>query len=588
MKYLFICAIGPVQDFIATARRSRDLWYGSWMLSELSKAAAQKILELAPNSLIFPDPESFKQEGPDKRVNVPNKIVAILEADPETFKEEVGNKVKKAIITRLGELRDDAFSHVAGNFNRSLAEKQIADLPEFYWVAVPCETEEKYPGARNQAEALLAARKTTRDFLQAVGTNAAKSSLDGARESVIHQNEYPGKFETEDVKKEKIINLYRHYHARQGEQLSGVDILKRLGESEAAPKFHSTSHIAALPFMQKWGKEITDKMITEIRKLFIDQNWNIGEHEGGALLYESRLTDWVQAGSDQEALRKQLSMILQKYVGESRPSPYYALLAADGDNMGVVIDAQKGSATHRNLSHALSEFAKEVHTIVEKYQGVTVYAGGDDVLAYLPLHTALNCARELENTFSKKLEVFKAQKDDKDISPTLSTGIVVAHHLEPLSDVLELARAAEKEAKKVDGKNGMAITVSKRSGADRTISGKYKDLNDRIQRLISFARQDAISAGTAYELQELHRVLSGTGIPPEGIIREALRIVGRKQESGGGQKVSSAVVEAFKDWLEVDGIEVDELTTEMIVARMFSGSEIPAEPLKQEKEKVLA
>jgi len=40
MKYLLICSIGPVQDFIATARRSRDLWYGSWMLSELAKSAA--------------------------------------------------------------------------------------------------------------------------------------------------------------------------------------------------------------------------------------------------------------------------------------------------------------------------------------------------------------------------------------------------------------------------------------------------------------------------------------------------------------------------------------------------------------------
>ena len=28
MKYLFVCAIGPVQDFITTARESRDLWFG--------------------------------------------------------------------------------------------------------------------------------------------------------------------------------------------------------------------------------------------------------------------------------------------------------------------------------------------------------------------------------------------------------------------------------------------------------------------------------------------------------------------------------------------------------------------------------
>jgi hypothetical protein len=37
---LLLITIGPVQEFIAAARRSRDLWFGSWLLSELSKAAA--------------------------------------------------------------------------------------------------------------------------------------------------------------------------------------------------------------------------------------------------------------------------------------------------------------------------------------------------------------------------------------------------------------------------------------------------------------------------------------------------------------------------------------------------------------------
>jgi CRISPR-associated protein Cmr2 len=36
MSYLMIIGIGPVQEFIASARRSRDLWFGSWLLSELS------------------------------------------------------------------------------------------------------------------------------------------------------------------------------------------------------------------------------------------------------------------------------------------------------------------------------------------------------------------------------------------------------------------------------------------------------------------------------------------------------------------------------------------------------------------------
>ena len=33
MAHLLFVHIGPVQEFIAAARKTRDLWFGSWMLS---------------------------------------------------------------------------------------------------------------------------------------------------------------------------------------------------------------------------------------------------------------------------------------------------------------------------------------------------------------------------------------------------------------------------------------------------------------------------------------------------------------------------------------------------------------------------
>ena len=41
--YLYVLAVGPIQDFIAAARRTRDLWFGSHLLSEICKAAAKQI-----------------------------------------------------------------------------------------------------------------------------------------------------------------------------------------------------------------------------------------------------------------------------------------------------------------------------------------------------------------------------------------------------------------------------------------------------------------------------------------------------------------------------------------------------------------
>ena len=585
MKYLFTCAIGPVQDFIATARRSRDLWYGSWMLSELAKSAAKMISDqYTSGALIFPSPQDSQMLEPSTELSVPNKVVAIIDDPPEVVGDRIFNRINK----RLAELKDDAFRNVKGDFNAVMAEQQVDDLIEFYWVGFELENEIDYPKVRDIAEVLLASRKNTRDFAQMIGDHSAKSSLDGVRESVIPRTAYPQANDSEQQRTSKIRDLYHNYNARQSEHLSGVDLLKRLGTSKWLPKFKSTSHMAAQPFLERVtrekGESQMDTMLKTIQKQ-LDVPGRDNQEIDGSIVFESRIADWVPIGQQQDILREQLTEVLQKYAGNLRPNPYYALLLADGDNMGKIIDAQKDPAAHRNLSRALSEFAFEAPRIISGDQGVPVYAGGDDILAYLPLHSVLGCAFKLEQTFISMMKGFIAYDENgEEIYPTLSTGIVVAHHLMPLSDVLSMARGAEKEAKGVEGKNGLAVTISKRGGVERTIQGKWKDLYARLHKLIEFTRTGAISAGTAYELQELHRFLVQTNVPVDGLVGEALRIVMRKRESGGERVISKHVRVAFHQWLVQDNISSNDLAMEMIVAQMFASVADLVEGSVQRKE----
>ncbi|NUM45116.1 MAG: type III-B CRISPR-associated protein Cas10/Cmr2 [Anaerolineales bacterium] len=386
---------------------------------------------------------------------------------------------------------------------------------------------------------------------------------------------------------EQLRKLYKNYRARQGEWLSGVDLLKRLGKlkDDLEPKFKSTSHIAALPYLVKVHpdhKEGEDyPILNEIRTVFEKATWKIGEEEDGALLYEGRITEWVSGEEAQKELRKALNSILDNYEKKLRPSPYYALLLADGDNMGKTIDAQKKPDEHQRLSRKLSQFAIAVPEVVRKYQGVCVYAGGDDILAYLPLHTVLECGAELETKFKSQMEVFTTIDH---LSPTLSAGIVIAHHLTPLSDVLEMARQAEKEAKSFEGKNALAITLSKRGGVARTITDKWDALYQRVTRLSTLSRQGAISAGTAYELQELERFFSRTTIPIQGKIDEAIRIIKRKRESGGEKKINDKIQQDFEKWL-TNGISPGRLAYEMIIAQTFgSAADMASIPLPIDQE----
>ncbi|HEX4419557.1 MAG TPA: type III-B CRISPR-associated protein Cas10/Cmr2, partial [Kofleriaceae bacterium] len=261
MDRLLLVSLGPIQDFIASARRCQDLWFGSWMLSDLARTVATKIRDAGGNILVFP-----AALGNDK-IAVANKILAVLGegGDPGTIAESG----RAALQARIERLADRAFRDLRGpaegdpGFRRNLAYAQLRDLMEYVWVAVPMESG-GYADARDRAEALLGCRKNTCTW-SAVTTGQAglpKSSLDGLRESVL----------TDHLKKLSPERRRVKYGVKGSEQLCGVGLLKRLGcevflESSddgdlfhdgQRPVFHSTSHMAAGPLLTRIARRGPD------------------------------------------------------------------------------------------------------------------------------------------------------------------------------------------------------------------------------------------------------------------------------------------------------------------------------------------
>lgn len=261
-----------------------------------------------------------------------------------------------------------------------------------------------------------------------------------------------------------------------------------------------------------------------------------------SILFEERLRDLAD-DADLPGLRGALREFYEATSRGERSDPYYALLHADGDFMGDTLNrlAAKGIEAHRRFSQALDAFASAVRPIVEneQHRGALVYSGGDDVLAFLPLHTVLNCAQALSKEFRAAFEAMSAEQG---IAPTLSVGIAICHHLEPLSDALTLARSAEQAAKRVTGKNGLAITLSKRGSGDRTISGSWD--STFCERIDSFIKAQQPSSATTHDeslpdsaacdlLRLEERLGAAKGLLVGPIHSEALRILARKRGQHG-------------------------------------------------------
>ena len=616
-KYLISIAIGPVQDFIASARRSRDLWFGSWLLSELSKAAAKSIVE-QKGELIFPQITKNNDLEESSDFNVVNKILAEISENPEN----VGKKVKEAIDIRLRTITDKAFKNV-GNLPKQIidldkARLQISDVVEFFWTAVEHSDIQKYKLDRDKIEKIFSARKATRNFNQVNfsnsssinnwGDNVPKSSLDGQRESVILEKAY------DEFKKSK-NNLRVRLGVKEGERLCGVGLLKRHGNVEKKDEnyqncFFSTSHVASLPLLERLKKQESYQSTETYKKNIsgllneianddlykivgrVPKNLNhevFGEYDGH-LLFAERLSEFFDSDDKLKSAKSELKIFLDNVLGKNKePLPYYALILADGDFMGKAIDEQKTKKDHQGLSGQLSEFAGSVRETIENNgQGSLIYAGGDDVLAFVGLHKVLDYADKLATDFKAKLKKFEFDEKGKKKAPTLSVGIAVVHHLEPLEDALDLARKAEKAAKSVVGKGALAVVVDKRSGASRIAKGAWGTLDKRLQTFIKWHRENSIPDGAAYELRDLAYRLE---IPQnaeselrknltEAKEKEAKRILKRKKKDFGESAMDDETIKSLEQFLkdiektkQPDEDSIAILADELMIAKIFADAE---------------
>lgn len=197
---------GPVQEFIANARSTRDLWSGSYLIAWLTCHAIKAVTdEFGPTSVIFP---SLRGQGVFDAVNkdtfakiqyknangefkslwqrlygddaavqrllnptIPNRFLALV---PAGKAEEIARKAQAAAIKELASISKCCFSKFAGIAGDDLARwqerwnKQIELFPQITWQTLPFHSDidtaigvlEKIPNGKEQAEIL----KTLQDI----------------------------------------------------------------------------------------------------------------------------------------------------------------------------------------------------------------------------------------------------------------------------------------------------------------------------------------------------------------------------------------------------------------------------------------
>lgn len=168
---LLALSIGPVQSFIAAARKLDDLWAGSHLLSCLAWETMRPIAEaLGPDAILFPrlrgiaqvdlwlkeqglNPTLFSEcdwnkgggadDNPLFAAALPNRFVAVVPASraaelarqcetaARQWMQMQGEETVHRLLDEAGIARD------AGSHAYQQAREQLAGFPEVHWAAVP-------------------------------------------------------------------------------------------------------------------------------------------------------------------------------------------------------------------------------------------------------------------------------------------------------------------------------------------------------------------------------------------------------------------------------------------------------------------
>lgn len=494
MNHRIDFSIGPVQRFIAKSRRTRDLWGSSYLLAFLS-AHAMRGMKEAGGEVTRPAVETDRlflwvggrREGAPPDIGaLPNHFVVEVKRGDAGDVARAGTRALREAWQGVCDAVREQFvaqATTVGRATKEIWQRQTGTFWEVAWTAGPSDGES--PDRRHELP-LLARRKQWR--------NQNRPSEPGDKCTVMPDLQELSGFvraagRSETARQNEFWSLVRgrvgSLNLRDNERLCAIALIKRLfplvaesalGWGMDTTHWPSTVNVAAVPWTRKAASaaarqaeayaETVQRVAPEAlgppsvygrlpdTRLFsrLDANWLHLDHARDERRYPMSADSRSEVRDSLQALQR----VHTDSGALGAPSRFYALVLGDGDRLGKLV----GELGGRIVGPAVSRFTTAARSLVREHDGVTVYAGGDDVMAMLPAESALRCAQALSQAYRGAF-----RSDRLPVAATLSAAVVFAHIRYPLGRVIETAhQLLDDVAKDANGRDSVVASVLKPSG----------------------------------------------------------------------------------------------------------------------------
>jgi len=535
-KYLVKITIPSIQDIIVKSRKLKDLTGGSELIPRIMQSGLKSLANDDKVEFIIPTADVVKEDS----LNITNVAYLTIEGERgqviekvKHMKEEMFKKLNTLVDTVKYKIQDKEF-----NEYKNLIRYQIKNAINVVW-AISEIKDNDIVKAKNDVDIAVANAKASIEpddkFIE--GYKIANKLKNQYSDYKNYEEFLEKAFEidpelinlvrgaylcdvcgkrvilgaTKDDFKNSITKKYEDSEKNKKDRLCAFCYAKRYylekekmkeAESKNERERKSVADVALAIYLQRENKN-GEKYEELIKRKFIENDLEYLFNKDIEYVYIEELNGYIkdleeESDNDKEKIEKVKKLIdsLKKLYDEiGYPPVYYAIVIMDGDSMGEKISKAFKENKIKIITEKLSEFSKEVKRIVEKHSGISVYSGGDDVLALFPLETALEGYTKIAKEFKKRMK-------NTGYNFTASAGLVISHYKIPLSYVLQEARSAESKAKKVDGKDAVCIKYIKHSfsSAEALIKNKHLCL---FEELIDFLSDEDFPFGFIYQLQEL-------------------------------------------------------------------------------------
>lgn len=543
MTHYLHFTFGPVQSFVAQARRTRDLYAGSMLLSHLAMSAMRGI----PNpqkAVVLPAFEELANiESNSKHASAPNRFTAKFASQEEAV--EAASKAQADFLAAWRKIADTVWKNYLeghsslGCGTADIWERQVENFWQISWVI----TEGDEPNALDR-------RKNWQTYWppEEPGDHCVLMGQWQELSGFIRSKQRSEQDEFWKAVQETVQSRVSDLELEDGERLCAIAFIKRffplvaeeaIGRKLEPHGWPSTVTMAALPWFRKIAatpasyQAASDylslvryqpgALVTDIRRIKLLREFPAQLRDfvrlSGNFLNRTALANEddtsLKNGTDRPALLSALAS-LEKAV-QDRAGSFYAVLLMDGDLMGALI-REYGP---QKVTSGLSWFARRIPSGIYAHDGLTIYAGGDDLLALLPLDRALEAAIAARRLYSESFE-----QDEK---ATLSGAIIFAHYRCAFSQVLSSAHELlDDVAKDRTGRDSLAIRVLKPGGVTCEWSAPFAYLTKTEPQLFAplvgeFGEEKGktLTSSLLYNLRERFNEFASGG--PEQSDRSAFR-----------------------------------------------------------------